>query len=119
MITCPFCNQKIKEEDFEEHLMSYHFLSYQLYYEIVSQSFSESLCWKCGGPRIPLTPFSKNYYLPCFNCFGSSSVVELLETFLKKFEGNKYLQYYLCDDSLPEKTFPHTIDDFLLLTKIT
>jgi hypothetical protein len=112
MINCPFCNQKIKDEDFEEHLCSYHFLSYPLYYEIVSQSFSESCCWKCGKPRIPLTPFSKNYYLPCFDCFGNSSVIELLESFLKKFEGNKYLQYYLSDETLPEKVFPHTIEDF-------
>lgn len=116
MITCPFCNQEIDNDKFEEHLLNYHFLSYHIYYEIISQSFKESICWKCEKLRIPLTPYSNEYYLPCSNCFEkeyNKSSLELLETFLKKFEGNKYLQYFLSQDDIPSKVFPHTINDYL------
>lgn len=118
-VSCSICGQLIDLEDLEEHIRHYHLMDYDVYYEISTQSPLISNCWKCGALKIPITPYSNKYFLPCRKCLDKrkqkdfeKSSLDILESYIESIKDSKYIQYFLSDPNLKYLVFPHTIEEF-------
>ena len=121
---CGFTCDSSKE--FEEHLITDHFLNYQQYSEIelLNPLDEDSICLKCNNFKNPLTTLSKNYYyLPCWDCFDKiskkiekQSIIENVQKNIKSyfdyFLGDRYLQLFSINNIYFNSTYSHNYSEF-------
>lgn len=125
---CSICGTKVcgGPEEFEKHLLEYHFLRYQDYceLELTHKGKDSRECLKCGTLRSPLTTLMRDfYYLPCMTCFSDAprklerqetldSIGRNLKSYYDYLLGDRYLQLFIVDPIYPRATLSYDYHEF-------
>lgn len=117
---CLLCGAKISSDEIVSHLSKNHHLSFREYYEISKLGEMFLPCWKCGQPRVPVSPLSNKYYLPCWGCLSTKksdrkeayqTTLFVLKDYQKDFLDNRIVQYLLADSKIMDWSLTHNIHD--------
>jgi len=115
---CPLCKKEV--EDFEEHLMTDHFLRIQDYYEMGKGILQENT------EKAPLTYINPTkYYLSDWNTLSNEyerkqyikTVGLVIEDFLDHVISDRFLQMFIVSDFYFQNTPSHNYEDFKNIVK--
>lgn len=100
LIECKICGTRVEPKNLEKHLMEFHELTWEDYFEIsrLSSPSSSVHCWNCGARRAYLSPWIRNsMILPCCDCDPSNreNTLSLIEKYMTKILKDKYYQNIL------------------------
>lgn len=125
MIRCIGCGTEFDDiNEFEDHLLKYHFLHYRDYceLELMKGKDEDFYCYRCNRYRNPMTFLMReDYYLPCWNCMKNkkaerldaiSSIQKNIKEYYNKILGDRYYQLYIIDDIYFQSTLPHSYLEF-------
>lgn len=112
----------------EKILKERHFLEFRDWAEIclTSPPDSDSYCYRCNRPLIPLSWLDPEYYLiPCWSCVGrrkaerqvmTENIIRSIHDFYySKVLGDRYFQLFIVDPIYFSNTLPH---DYTVFKKI-
>lgn len=115
MIKCPLCNEEFSDmESLEKHLLDYHYLTFQEYYEMKDdlssfQGIPMTYILNSEGYTVPeWSKLKKNYEINQ----AKRTIKEEIKEYYGKIISDRFFQLFLIDDIYFSNTLPHCYEGF-------